>query len=36
VEYYNEVSGDHSKLLLSFEWEWLTEYYNSKYYHLDI
>ena len=36
VAYYNEVSGDHSKLLLSFDWDWLIEYYNSKYCHLDI
>jgi hypothetical protein len=31
VAYYNQVLGDHSKLLLSFEWDWLKEYYQSKY-----
>lgn len=31
VEYYDIVSGDYDKLMLSFEWKWLNEYYASKY-----
>lgn len=31
VEYYNNVAGDMDKLLLSFEWAWLKEYYAKKY-----
>jgi len=31
VEYYNNVAGDMDKLLLSFEWAWLKEYYSKKY-----
>lgn len=29
VEYYNRVSGDYSKLMLTFEWEWLKNYYTE-------
>lgn len=31
VEYYDRVAGDMDKLLLSFEWAWLKEYYATKY-----
>lgn len=31
VEYYDSVNGEHRKLMLSFEWQWLNEYYNDKY-----
>jgi len=31
VEYYSEVSGDIEKLKLSYEWDWLQQYYNRKY-----
>ena len=31
VEYYNEVNGDYTELLRSFEWAWLKEYYSKKY-----
>ncbi len=31
VAYYNEVGGDYNKLLLSFEWTWLQERFNSSY-----
>jgi hypothetical protein len=31
VEYYTEVSGDIEQLKLSYEWDWLLEYYNRKY-----
>ena len=31
LEYYALVAGDHSKLMLSFDWAWLQEYYYSKY-----
>lgn len=31
IEYYDEVSGDLDKLRLSYEWNWLKEYYNRKY-----
>lgn len=31
VEYYNNVSGDPDKLKLSYEWDWLKDYYNRKY-----
>jgi hypothetical protein len=31
VEYYNEVHGDMDKLKLSYEWNWLKDYYNRKY-----
>jgi hypothetical protein len=31
VEYYDSVAGDLSKLMLSYEWNWLQTYYDSKY-----
>jgi hypothetical protein len=31
VEYYDSVEGDLSKLMLSYEWNWLQTYYDSKY-----
>jgi hypothetical protein len=31
VEYYDSVSGEYSKLMLTFEWEWLDAYYKQKY-----
>ena len=31
VDYYDSVAGDYDKLLLSFEWAWLKEYYTKKY-----
>jgi len=31
VEYYDSVSGDIDQLKLSYEWDWLKEYYNRKY-----
>jgi len=31
VEYYDAVEGDYDKLLLSFEWAWLREYYANRY-----
>jgi hypothetical protein len=31
VEYYNNVSGEFSKLRLSYEWDWLNEYFIRKY-----
>jgi hypothetical protein len=31
IEYYNEVKGNYSELMRSFEWVWLREYYSSKY-----
>ena len=31
VEYYDSVEGDFSKLMLSYEWNWLQIYYDSKY-----
>ena len=31
VEYYELVNGDFSKLMLSYEWNWLQTYYDSKY-----
>lgn len=31
VDYYNEVNGNFDKLKLSYEWDWLNEYYSSKY-----
>ena len=31
VEYYSSVSGDIEQLKLSYEWDWLIEYYNRKY-----
>jgi hypothetical protein len=31
VEYYDSVSGDIDQLKLSYEWEWLKDYYDKKY-----
>lgn len=31
VEYYDEVSGDYTELMRSYEWAWLGEYYSSRY-----
>jgi hypothetical protein len=31
VEYYDSVSGDIDQLKLSYEWDWLKEFYNRKY-----
>ena len=30
-EYYNKVNGEYSKLMLTFDWDWLKNYYDSKY-----
>lgn len=31
VEYYESVEGNYDKLMLSFEWSWLSEYWAKKY-----
>ena len=31
TSYFNDVNGEHDKLMLSFEWDWLKEYYSEKY-----
>ena len=31
VDYYNSVNGDYSKLMLSFEWDWLQNYHARLY-----
>lgn len=31
IEYYDAVNGDIDKLMLSYDWAWLSDYYNSKY-----
>jgi hypothetical protein len=31
LEYYNEVNGDYTELMRSYEWAWLREYYSSRY-----
>ena len=31
VEYYDEVAGDYTELMRSFEWAWLREYYSNRY-----
>jgi len=31
INYYNEVDGDIDQLKLSYEWEWLKDYYDKKY-----
>ena len=31
LEYYAEVLGDYDKLCLSFDWDWLQEFYYRKY-----
>ena len=30
VEYYDSVNGDYDKLMLTFEWAWLQDYFASK------
>jgi hypothetical protein len=31
VDYYNKVDGDYTELMRSYEWEWLKDYYSSRY-----
>ena len=31
VEYYDAVEGDYDKLMLSFEWVWLQDYWSKRY-----
>ena len=31
VEYYEQVQGDYTELMRSFEWQWLREYYANRY-----
>ena len=31
IDFYNAVSGDYENLRLSYEWQWLREYYDSRY-----
>lgn len=31
VDYYEQVKGDYTELMRSFEWAWLREYYSSRY-----
>ena len=31
LEYYNEVKGDYTELMRSYEWAWLREYYSKRY-----
>ena len=31
VEYYNQIEGKFDLLMLSFEWNWLKEYWSKKY-----
>jgi hypothetical protein len=31
VEYYDSVNGDFAKLKLSYEWDWLNKFYQTKY-----
>jgi hypothetical protein len=31
IEYYDLVNGDYDKLMLSYEWAWLKQYYDAKY-----
>lgn len=31
VDYYNIVNGDFNKLKLTYEWDWLENYYKTKY-----
>jgi len=31
LEYYNDVNGDYTELMRSYEWEWLKDYYSSRY-----
>jgi hypothetical protein len=31
IEYYDTVNGEYDKLMLSYEWAWLRQYYDAKY-----
>jgi hypothetical protein len=31
IEYYDTVNGEYDKLMLSYEWAWLRQYYDTKY-----
>jgi hypothetical protein len=31
IEYYDNVNGEFSKLMLSYDWSWLRDYYRDKY-----
>lgn len=31
VDYYNKVDGDYTELMRSYEWQWLKDYYASRY-----
>lgn len=31
VEYYKSVQGDYQKLMLTYEWAWLKQYFDAKY-----
>jgi hypothetical protein len=31
IAYYNSVNGEHSELMKSFSWQWLDEYFTSRY-----
>ena len=31
VDYYNNVNGDMDKLMLSYDWDWLYQYFGDKY-----
>jgi hypothetical protein len=31
VEYYDLVGGEYDKLMLTYEWDWLKQYYDAKY-----
>jgi hypothetical protein len=31
LEYYDEVNGDYTELMRSYEWAWLKDYYASRY-----
>lgn len=31
IAYYESVNGEYDKLMLSFEWAWLKQYYDAKY-----
>ena len=31
MEYFNEVNGDYQELMKTYEWEWLSDYFENKY-----
>jgi hypothetical protein len=31
IEYYDNVNGEFSKLMLSYDWAWLGDYFNATY-----